>query len=45
MEGKTAAARNPHGAGRVMTPFETFRGVALHDHVAGMKAIEERRRK
>lgn len=45
MEGKAAAARNPHGAGRVMTPLETFRGVALHDHVAGMKAIEERRRK
>jgi NADH dehydrogenase/NADH:ubiquinone oxidoreductase subunit G len=44
MEGK-AAARNPHGLGRVMSPSESFRGVPLHDHVAGMKAIEERRRK
>jgi hypothetical protein len=45
MDGKAAVARNPHGAGRVMAPLEAFRGVPLHDHVAGMKAIEERRRK
>lgn len=45
MDGKAAAVRNPHGAGRVMAPFEAFRGVPLHDHVAGMKVIEERRRK
>jgi predicted molibdopterin-dependent oxidoreductase YjgC len=44
MEGK-AAARNPHGLGRIMSPSAAFRGVPLHDHVAGMKAIEERRRK
>lgn len=45
MDGKAAVVRNPHGAGRVMAPFEAFRGVPLHDHVAGMKVIEERRRK
>lgn len=45
MEGKAPAAGNPLGPGLVMTPSAAFRGVPLHDHVAGMKVIEERRRK
>lgn len=44
MEGK-AAARSPLGPGRDKAPSAAFRGVPLHDHVAGMKAIEERRHK
>jgi len=45
MEGKAAAAGNPFGLGRDEAPPAAFRGVPLHDHVAGMKAIEERRHK
>jgi len=46
MEGKAATLKNPLAKGRSgKPPSEAFRGVPLHDHVAGMKAIEERRRR
>ncbi len=45
MEGKPASAKDP-GRGKDQKPgAEAFRGIPLRDHVAGMKAIEERRRK
>lgn len=40
MEGKPSGVKSPPGKPRA----EAFRGIPLHDHVAGMKAIEERRR-
>ncbi len=46
MEGKSVGAKRSLGQGREQNPgLEVFRGVFLQDHVAGMKAIEERRRR
>ncbi len=43
MEGK--AADKDVSRKNISEPAASFRGVPLHDHVAGMKAIEERRHK
>ncbi|MEN6616665.1 MAG: hypothetical protein ABFD12_08925, partial [Syntrophorhabdus sp.] len=44
MEGKAAEKASRNGGMNGEKPA-AFRGVPLHDHVAGMKAIEERRHK